>query len=255
MTPDFSADQIHRYARHILLPEVGGVGQAKLLAARILVIGAGGLGSPVILYLAAAGVGTIGVVDDDVVELSNLQRQILHTEQAIGLAKVESAARAVASINHDVHLVQHQLRLTAANAAEILSGYDVIADGSDNFTTRFLVNDVARALGKTLVSAAVLRFEGQLATFKPGGPCYRCLYSGDLADDDAQNCAQAGVFGAMAGVMGSLQAMEVLKECLSIGESLSGYLLLVDGLGGASRKISLAQDPACPCCGDAANAA
>jgi adenylyltransferase/sulfurtransferase len=246
---DFTEEQIHRYARHILLPEVGGVGQARLLASKVLVIGAGGLGSPLILYLAAAGVGTIGVVDDDVVELSNLQRQVLHVTDRIGMAKVESAQKTVAAINPDVALVQHRLRLTEENARALIGRYDLVADGSDNFTTRFLVNDAARAEGKTLVSAAVLRFEGQISTFKPGGPCYRCLYPGDLTDADGPNCGQAGVFGAMAGLMGSLQAMEVLKEILGIGDSLSGSLLLVDGLAAGFRKVGLKRDPACPCCG------
>jgi molybdopterin/thiamine biosynthesis adenylyltransferase len=246
---EFSEGQIHRYARHILLPEVGGEGQAKLLASKVLVVGAGGLGSPLILYLAAAGVGTIGVVDDDTVELSNLQRQILHTDARIGMAKVESAGDAVAAINPEVKLVPHRLRLGADNAAELMARYDLVADGSDNFATRFLVNDFARAAGKTLVSAAVLRFEGQLSTFRPGGPCYRCLYPSDLSDAEVQSCAQAGIFGAMAGVLGSLQAVEVLKELLGIGESMAGHLLLVDGLATSFRKLRLAKDPACPCCG------
>jgi adenylyltransferase/sulfurtransferase len=246
---DFTEEQIHRYARHILLPEVGGGGQAKLLAAKVLVIGAGGLGSPLILYLAAAGVGTIGVVDDDVVELSNLQRQVVHATDRIGMAKVESAQKAVAAINPDVRLVPHQVHLTADNAGELFRLYDLVADGSDNFATRFIVNDAAQAEGKTLVSAAVLRFEGQISTFKPGGPCYRCLYPGDLSDADQPNCGQAGVFGAMAGLMGTLQAMEVLKEIVGIGDSLSGHLLLVDGLSTAFRKVGLKRDPACSCCG------
>jgi len=246
---DFTEAQIHRYARHILLPEVGGEGQARLLAAKVLVIGAGGLGSPLILYLAAAGVGTIGVVDDDVVELSNLQRQILHVTDSVGSAKVDSAVRAVAAINPDVTLVPHRLRLTEQNARALIGQYDLVADGSDNFATRFLVNDAAQAEGKTLVSAAVLRFEGQISTFKPGGPCYRCLHPDDLSEADLPNCGQAGVFGAMAGLMGSLQAVEVLKEILGIGDSLSGSLLLVDALSTAFRKIGLKRDPACSCCG------
>jgi adenylyltransferase/sulfurtransferase len=246
---DFTEEQIHRYARHILLPEVGGMGQAKLLAAKVLVIGAGGLGSPLILYLAAAGVGTIGVVDDDVVELSNLQRQVVHATDRVGMAKVESAQKTVAAINPDVRLVPHQVRLTADNAGALIRRYDLVADGSDNFSTRFLLNDAAQAEGRTLVSAAVLRFEGQISTFKPGGPCYRCLHPDDLSDADVPNCGQAGVFGAMAGLLGSLQAMEVLKEILGIGDSLSGSLLLVDGLSTAFRKVTLKRDPACSCCG------
>lgn len=246
---DFSEEQIQRYSRHILLPEVGGIGQAKLLAARVLVIGAGGLGSPLILYLAAAGVGRIGVVDDDHVELSNLQRQILHGEADIGRAKVDSARDRASAINREISLVPHKLRLDRDNVRAIIADYDVIADGSDNFTTRFLVNDAARQEGKILVSASVLRFEGQLASFKPGFPCYRCLYPAHLEQELMPNCGQSGVFGAMAGVMGSLQAMEILKEIIGIGDSMAGYLLLVDGLAAQTRKVRLAKDPACPCCG------
>lgn len=247
---DFSEDQIRRYARHIILPEVGGVGQAKLLEAKVLVVGAGGLGSPLIQYLAAAGVGTIGVVDDDVVDLSNLQRQVLHQTERIGWSKVESAKAAVASINPEVTLLAHRFRLDAANALDRIGRYDIIADGSDNFPTRFLVNDACRLAGRTLVSAAVLRFDGQLATFRPGGPCYRCLYQAPPPDDDVPTCAQAGVLGAMAGVMGSLQATEVLKEILGIGDSLAGGLLIVDALSTTFRKVRLPRDPACPLCGE-----
>lgn len=246
---DFTEDQIRRYARHIILPEVGGVGQARLLAAKVLVIGAGGLGSPLILYLAAAGVGTIGVIDDDVVDLTNLQRQVLHATERIGLSKVESARRAVASVNPEVTVVSHPLRLDAGNAMEVIGGYDIVADGSDNFATRFLVNDACRLAGKTLVSAAVLRFDGQLATFKAPGPCYRCLYPTIPGEDEVPSCAQAGVLGAMAGVMGSLQATEVLKEILGVGDSLSGGLLIVDALSTTFRKVRLRPDPACPLCG------
>jgi molybdopterin/thiamine biosynthesis adenylyltransferase len=250
---DFSEDQIRRYARHILLPEVGGVGQARLLESKVLVIGAGGLGSPLILYLAAAGVGTIGVVDDDTVDLSNLQRQVLHATDRIGAAKAESARDAVAAINPDVRLVPHPVRIEAGNALELISGYDIVADGSDNFPTRFLVNDACRLAGKTLVSAAVLRFDGQLATFKSPGPCYRCLYPAAPPEGETLTCAQAGVLGAMAGVMGTMQAMEVIKELLGIGESLSGSLLIVDGLGTNFRKLRLKPDPACALCGPSAS--
>jgi adenylyltransferase/sulfurtransferase len=247
---EFTEEQIRRYARHILLPEVGGTGQARLLAAKVLVVGAGGLGSPLILYLAAAGIGTIGVVDDDTVDLSNLQRQILHTTAQIGVAKVDSARLAVAAINPDVTVVPYRLRLDATNVDAVLADYDVVADGSDNFATRFLVNDACRRAGKTLVSAAVLRFEGQLATFKPGGPCYRCLHPEDMADDEGLSCAQAGVLGAMAGLMGSLQASEVLKEVLGIGDSMAGSLLIVDSLATAFRKLRLPVDPSCPLHGE-----
>lgn len=249
---DFSEDQIRRYARHILLPEVGGVGQERLLQSKVLVIGAGGLGSPVILYLAAAGIGTIGVVDDDHVDLSNLQRQVLHSTRRIGASKVDSAREAVAAINPDVTIVPHNLRVDADSVLDLIAGYDVIADGSDNFPTRFLINDACRLAGKTLVSAAVLRFDGQLATFKAPGPCYRCLYPAEPPEGEVPTCAQAGVLGAMAGVMGTLQATEVLKEVLGIGDSLSGSLLIVDGLSTSFRKIRLKPDPSCALCGTSA---
>ena len=247
---DFSDDQIRRYARHIILPEVGGAGQARLLGAKVLVIGAGGLGSPLILYLAAAGVGCIGIVDDDSVDLTNLQRQVIHDTGSVGRYKVDSAAATVARINPEVRITAHRLRLDASNAAEIIGQYDLVADGSDNFPTRMLVNDAARLAGKTLVSAAVLRFDGQLTTFKPGGPCYRCLYPSLPDGEDLPTCAQAGVLGAMAGVMGSLQAVEVCKEILGIGESLAGSLLIVDTLSSIYRKVRLPRDPECALCGD-----
>ena len=245
---DFRDDQIHRYARHILLQEVGGVGQEKLLNARVLVIGAGGLGSPVILYLAAAGVGTIGVVDDDTVDLSNLQRQVLHTTARVGAAKVDSAATAVAAMNGDVKLVPHRMRLAPDNAAEVIAGYDVIVDGSDNFATRFLVNDACYRARKTLVSAAVLRFDGQLSTFKPheGGPCYRCLYPEAPPDGLVPSCSEAGILGAVAGVLGTLQATEVLKEILGIGQSMSGRLLIYDALTATFRTVKLPPPPPLP---------
>jgi adenylyltransferase/sulfurtransferase len=245
---DFRDDQIHRYARHILLQEVGGVGQEKLLAAKVLVIGAGGLGSPAILYLAAAGVGTIGVVDDDAVDLSNLQRQVLHTTARIGAAKVDSAAQAVAAMNPDVTLVPHRTRLTAANAMELIAGYDVVVDGSDNFPTRFLVNDACFLARKILVSAAVLRFDGQLSTFKAhaGGPCYRCLYPEAPPEGLVPSCSEAGILGAVAGVMGTLQATEVLKELLGIGQGMSGRLLIYDALAAAVRTVKVNPDPDCP---------
>lgn len=246
---DFTEDQIRRYARHIILPEVGGTGQAKLLGAKVLVIGAGGLGSPVTLYLAAAGVGTIGVVDDDVVDLSNLQRQVLHKTSSVGLAKVDSAAQAVAEINPEIRLVPHRTRLDADNALDLISGYDVIADGSDNFATRFLVNDACRMAGKTLVSAAILRFDGQLSTFKPGGPCYRCIYREAPPEGQIPSCSQAGILGAIAGTMGSLQATEVLKELLGIGDSLAGTLVIYDALSVTFRNVRVRPDPECPLCG------
>lgn len=248
---DFTEEQIRRYARHIILPEVGGAGQGRLLDAKVLVIGAGGLGSPAVLYLAAAGVGTIGVVDDDVVDLTNLQRQILHATGRIGLPKVESARRAVAEINPDVRLVPHHLRLQPDNALDLVSRYDVVADGSDNFATRFLVNDACHFADRTLVSAAILRFDGQLATFKRGGPCYRCLFREPPPAGQIPTCAEAGVLGAIAGTLGSLQAVEVLKEILGVGDSLSGALLIYDALSTTFRKVRVRPDPECPLCGAA----
>jgi len=251
---DFRDDQIHRYARHILLQEVGGIGQEKLLSAKVLVVGAGGLGSPVILYLAAAGVGTIGVVDDDAVDLSNLQRQIAHTTARVGTPKVTSAAEAVAAINSDVKLVPHHMRLNAANIMDVLAGYDVVVDGSDNFATRFLVNDACFFARKTLVSAAVLRFDGQLATFKPhaGGPCYRCIYPEAPPPGIVPSCSEAGILGAVAGVMGTLQATEVLKEILSVGQGMSGRLLIYDALTTAFRTVKVNPDPECVLCSSTA---
>ncbi|NQV84405.1 MAG: molybdopterin-synthase adenylyltransferase MoeB [Rhodospirillales bacterium] len=254
----FSEAQINRYARHILLPEVGGTGQSTLLKSKVLVIGAGGLGSPVLLYLAAAGVGTLGVVDDDVVDLSNLQRQIAHSTDAIGTPKVLSAQKTIKAINPDVTVVPHQERITPDNALDLISGYDVIADGSDNFATRFLVNDACYLAKKTLVSAAILRFDAQLYTFKAHltdtegkhGPCYRCIFPSPPPEGQIPSCAEAGVLGAMCGMAGSLQATEVLKELLGIGESLSGSLLVCDGLSTTFRKISVRPDPGCPVCGE-----
>ena len=251
---DFTEEQIHRYARHILLQEVGGDGQEKLLNAKVLVIGAGGLGSPVILYLAAAGVGNIGVVDDDTVDLSNLQRQIVHTTDRIGIAKTTSAREAVATINPDVNIIEHQKRLNPTNVMDLINDYDVIADGSDNFPTRFLINDACFFAKKPLVSAAVLRFDGQLSTYKAyeGGPCYRCLYSEPPPDGQIPTCQEAGVLGAVAGVMGSLQATEVLKEILSIGEGMMHRLLVYDALTSAMRTVKINSDPACSLCSDKA---
>jgi adenylyltransferase/sulfurtransferase len=254
---DFSDAQIERYARHLVLPEIGDDGQAKLLESSVLVIGAGGLGSPLLLYLAAAGVGRIGVVDDDAVDLSNLQRQVVHDSSKIGMAKTESAKARLAEINPEVTVETHQARLTRETALDLVSGYDLVADGSDNFPTRYLVNDACYLARKTLVSAAILRFDGQLATFKahlrePGEgaayPCYRCLF-GNQPPDTKESCADVGVLGALAGALGSLQAIEVVKELLGIGDSLSGSLLLYDALGATFRKVKVKADPACDLCG------
>jgi len=254
----FTEAQINRYARHILLQEIGGDGQEKLLKSRVLVIGAGGLGSPLLMYLAAAGVGTLGVVDDDVVDLSNLQRQIVHSTAAVGLAKVESAQRTLAGINPDVTVIAHNTRIKRENALELIRDYDLVADGSDNFATRFLVNDACYFAKKTLVSAAILRFDAQIYTFKAHladgqgnhGPCYRCIFREAPPEGRIPTCAEAGVLGALCGMVGSLQATEVLKELLGIGAGLSGSLIVCDGLGATFRKIKVKADPGCPLCGD-----
>jgi adenylyltransferase/sulfurtransferase len=250
---EFTDEQIERYARHIVLKEVGGVGQQRLLGARVLVIGAGGLGCPIALYLAAAGVGTIGLVDDDLVSLCNLQRQIAHATARVGTPKTASAAAALAAINPDVRVVEHRTRIGVDNASELIAAYDLVADGSDNFATRFLVNDACYFAGKTLVTAAIAQFDGQLATFKAylegEHPCYRCVFREAPQGDFDEGCARDGVLGALAGVMGSLQAVEVLKELLGIGESLSGSLTIYDGLGGRFHRMAVRRDPECPLCG------
>jgi molybdopterin/thiamine biosynthesis adenylyltransferase len=254
---EFTDAQIHRYARHLVLPEIGEEGQARLLKSRVLVIGAGGLGSPLLLYLAAAGVGTLGVVDDDAVDLSNLQRQVLHETSSLGIAKTESAAVHLAEVNPEVTVERHAMRLARDNVMDLVRGYDLVADGSDNFPTRFLLNDACYLAGKTLVSAAIMRFDGQLGTYRPharpagapeADPCYRCIF-GAQPPNTKESCADVGVLGALAGVMGSLQAVEVVKELLGIGESLSGSLLLYDALGATFRKIKVKADPDCALCG------
>ena len=246
--------QLHRYARHVILEEVGEEGQETLLDAKVLIVGAGGLGAPLLLYLAAAGVGTIGVIDDDAVDLSNLQRQIVHATGAVGAPKVESAAETVARVNPDIRLVPIADRLTSANARSVIDDYDLIADGTDNFAARYLLNDACYFAGKTLVSGALMRFEGQLSTFKAylGGdnPCYRCLFRDPPPDGLVPRCDEAGIFGAVAGVVGSLQAAEILKELLGLGRSISGRLMLYDALEPRIQTISVKPDPACPLCGD-----
>ena len=247
---DFSGDEIERYSRNILLSEVGGTGQARLRAARVLVIGAGGLGSPLLLYLAAAGVGTLGIVDDDTVALSNLQRQVAHTTDRVGMGKVASAAIAVAALNPDTFVAAHAVHLTAANAMTLVRSYDLVCDGSDNFPTRFLLADACHLAGRTLVSGAVLRFDGQLATFRPGGPCYRCLYPAPPPPGMVATCSEAGILGAVTGVVGTLMATEVLKELMGIGTSMAGRVLIWDALAMRMRTIGLPRDPACALCGD-----
>ena len=234
---------------------MGGTGPAKLRAARVLVVGAGGLGSPLILYLAAAGVGTIGIVDADVLELSNLQRQVAHTTARIGTSKVASAAEAAGALNPLVRIEQHPTRLDAANAAALVGAYDLVCDGTDNFATRYLVSDACVLGRRTLVSAAVLRFEGQISTFRPhldeAGPCYRCLYPQAPPAGLVPSCSEAGVLGAVTGVMGTLQATEVMKEILGIGQSLSGRLLIWDALAAEFHTMRLKRNPDCPSCGAA----
>lgn len=250
---DFTETQINRYSRHIVLPEVGGVGQEKLLKSRVLVVGAGGLGAPLLLYLAAAGVGTIGVVDDDTVDLSNLQRQVIHDEGSLGVPKVESAAARLRTLNPDVRVETYKTRLNRDNAMDLIGGYDIVADGSDNFATRFLLNDACYLAGKTLVSAAILRFDGQVSTFKAHlgdpHPCYRCLFREPPPRGMVPSCSEGGVLGALAGFIGSLQAVEVMKELLGLGESLSGSLLMMDTLYASYQRITLKRDPDCPLCG------
>jgi molybdopterin-synthase adenylyltransferase len=250
---ELSEAQFERYARHLVLDEVGEEGQQKLLQSRVLVIGAGGLGSPLLLYLAAAGVGALGVVDNDHVDLSNLQRQIIHATESVGVPKVESARRTLAHINPEVKIETHALRLDENNAAALVGQYDLVADGSDNFATRYLLNDVCYRLKKPLIGAALSPFDGQLSTFKaylgPPHPCYRCLFREPPPPDSVPRCETAGILGAIAGVMGTLQATEVLKELLGIGESLSGTLLVYDALRTGFHSIKLPRDPDCPTCG------
>jgi molybdopterin/thiamine biosynthesis adenylyltransferase len=253
MNLDFTEDEIGRYSRHILLREVGGTGQAKLREARVLLVGAGGLGSPLLMYLAAAGVGTIGLVDDDVVDLSNLQRQIAHTTASIGTPKVDSAIARANAINPLAKVVPHRLRLAPDNILDLIAQYDIVCDGTDNFPTRFMISDACVLARRTLVSAAVLRFDGQLSTFKPHAgpdcPCYRCLYPAPPPDGLVPSCSEAGILGAVTGVMGTLQATEVLKEILGIGQSMAGRVLVWDALSARFRTIALRPDPACIACG------
>ena len=245
--------QLDRYARHLILPEVGGAGQQKLLASRVLAVGAGGLGAPLLLYLAAAGVGTLGVIDDDDVDVSNLQRQVIHGNERIGRPKAESAAAGIHALDPAIHVETHNERLTEANAARLFRDYDLILDGSDNFATRYLVNDAAVTAGRTLVSGAVLRFDGQVSTFKPHAgpehPCYRCLFPEPPPPGAVPACSEAGILGAVAGAVGTLMAVEALKELIGIGEGLSGRLLLYDALTASTRIIRFKRRPGCPTCG------
>jgi molybdopterin/thiamine biosynthesis adenylyltransferase/rhodanese-related sulfurtransferase len=246
-----SAEQRDRYSRHTLLPEVGVDGQLKLLNAKVLLLGAGGLGAPTALYLAAAGVGTLGLVDDDVVDASNLQRQVIHNTDRIGMPKTESARLFIEALNPDVEVVEHRIRLDASNILEIIEGYDVIVDGADNFPTRYLLNDASVRLRKPVVSASILSFDGQISTFVPfEGPCYRCLYPTPPPAELAPSCSANGVLGVMAGTMGTLQANEVIKLVLGVGEPLVGRLLLYEALGTRFTELKVRRDPECPICGE-----
>jgi len=243
-------EQRMRYSRHTLIPEVGVDGQIKLLNAKVLLIGAGGLGSPAALYLAAAGIGTLGIVDDDLVDESNLQRQVIHNTERVGSPKTESARRSIEALNPDVNVVEHRTRLDASNVLEIIKDYDVLVDGADNFPTRYLLNDASVRLRKPVVSASILTFDGQVSTFVPyEGPCYRCLYPTPPPAELAPSCSENGVLGVMAGIMGLLQANEVTKLVLGIGEPLVGRLLLFDALATSFTELKVRRDPDCPICG------
>ena len=245
----FSAQQRERYSRHLLLPEVGVVGQQKLLDARVLLLGAGGLGSPTALYLAAAGVGTLGIVDDDIVDLSNLQRQVIHTTDRIGTPKVESASETIKALNPEVSVIGYPTRLDASNIMEIIEGWDIIVDGVDNFPTRYLLNDASVRLSIPVVSAAILGFEGQLSVFAPGrGPCYRCLFRQPPPAAMAPSCGANGVIGVLPGTMGLLQATEVIKLIVGAGDPLIGRLLMYDALDASFTELKVRQDPECPIC-------
>ena len=247
---DLTRDELRRYSRHLSLPEVGSAGQRKLKAARVLIIGAGGLGAPLGLYLAAAGVGTIGIVDHDDVEESNLQRQVIHATSGVGTPKAQSAARRIADLNPGVETIVHQTRLSSANALEILRDYDVIVDGTDNFPTRYLVNDACVLLGKPNVYGSVYRFEGQASVFDAAvGPCYRCLFPEPPPPGAVPSCAEGGVLGVLPGIVGLIQATETIKRITGIGESLVGRLLVFDALEMRFRELKLRKEPNCPACG------
>ncbi|MAB89425.1 MAG: adenylyltransferase [Planctomycetes bacterium] len=247
---NFSNEQIERYSRHIILTEVGGLGQTKLLESKILVIGAGGLGSPTALYLAAAGVGTLGIIDHDTVDVSNLQRQILHGTGDVGQPKVVSAKATLNEINPDVEIVMYQQRLSSENVFQLFEDYDLVIDGCDNFPTRYLINDACVMMGKPNIHGSIFQFEGQVTIFYPGkGPCYRCLYPSPPPPGMAPSCQEAGVFGVLPGIVGSVQAVEAIKVLLEIGDPLIGQLLLFDALGMSFKRMRLHQDSECPICG------
>ncbi len=249
---ELTEEQIYRYSRHILLPEVGGIGQERLLRSKVFCVGAGGLGSPIALYLAAAGVGTLGIADSDQVDISNLQRQVLHFTDDIGRPKTLSAREKLMKLNPDVNISVYEEMITKKNIREIIRDYDIIIDGSDNFPTRYLINDACYFEKKTLVSGAILRFEGQVSVFKPhaGGPCYRCLYSEIPPAGMIPSCQEAGILGAVAGIIGTIQAVETLKEILQIGKTLVGRLLVFNALTMSVMDAKINKDPNCPLCGN-----
>jgi adenylyltransferase/sulfurtransferase len=249
-TAVLTPEQVKRYSRHLIMPQVGSKGQRNLLDAKVLIVGAGGLGSPVAVYLALAGVGTIGIVDFDVVEISNLQRQILHRQGDIGKSKVLSAQQSLAEYNSDVKVVGHEAPLNSENAMEIISQYDIIINGADNFAARYLVNDAAYLSGKPLVDGSILIFDGQASVFIPGQGCYRCLFPTPPPPGVVPSCAEAGVLGALPGMVGSIQAVETMKLILGVGEPLVGRLLLIDALSMDFRTVKLRRNPQCPLCGD-----
>ncbi len=247
----FTEEQIHRYARHIVLPQLGGKGQRKLLDSRVLVVGVGGLGSPVSLYLAAAGVGTLGLVDNDVVDISNLQRQIVHRNDKIGQPKVASAAEVLRALNPDVKVIQHQVTFTSANAMDLVAGYDLAVECSDNFASKYLANDACVLADKPLVWGAVFQFDGQMSVVLPGqGPCYRCIFPTPPPPGSVPTCVEAGVLGALVGVIGCWQALEAIKLLAGIGEPLAGRLLIFDGLGATAETVEVKRRDTCNLCGD-----
>jgi len=248
---EFTDEQIERYSRHIILPEVGGSGQQKMLEARVLLLGAGGLGSPAAYYLAAAGIGNLGIVDFDQVDLSNLQRQIIHSTERIGMLKTESAKKTIQALNPDVNVTLYNEKMDSRNIMSLIKDYDYVVDGSDNFPTRYLVNDACVMKNKTLIHGSIYRFEGQVTVFKPGdGPCYRCLYPEPPPPGMVPNCQEGGVLGVLAGVIGNLQVVEVLKLILGIGKPLVGKLLIYDALNTEFRSLRLRRDANCPICGE-----
>jgi adenylyltransferase/sulfurtransferase len=248
--PQLTPEQVKRYSRHIIMPQIGSSGQRRLMDAKVLVVGAGGLGGPVALYLALAGVGTIGLVDFDVVDLSNLQRQVLHNSETVGMPKVESAIQTLNRYNPDVNVVAHEFPINSENAMDLIAQYDIVVNGADNFATRYLVNDAAYLSDKPVVDGSILIFDGQVSVYEPGKGCYRCLFPEPPPPGLVPNCAEAGVLGALTGTIGSIQATETAKLILGVGETLTGRLLLVDALNMEFRVVRARRNPACPLCGD-----